>query len=268
MINDWVLWKIAEFAGGKSIDKGLEQVVQNRTSLLRYLSTQTLERSTRTRVSAAELLSLKNGSGKYLLIKNFRRGHFGPIGGVIRCHPSGQNDLNKLARFEWEDEKSLDIRGFTTGRYFPAFLKWFYAERGREKLALARELREELLEVKCVDLSREVGSPEFELLRVVHEGPCKVPGELYQQYRVVLIKEFADDQPTIELKEKILSTAEKLIESCLSKGTAPEQWPFIFVTEEEIRKGVTKKIGQRIGDHSGYLFGKDRIGAEPPAYSK
>lgn len=268
----FIFTKVAEFAAGKALDKGLEEVVRNRQSLLRSLSNQTLERGRRTRVSAAELLLLRNENGQYLLIKNQRRPQFGPIGGVIRFHPSGREELKRIAKFESqhsEGEESYDIRGYLLAQYFPIFMRWFYAERGREKLALIREIREELLEVGQAEIAAKVPPLEFELTRIIHEGPTTIAGHDYQQYRLMLIREIVLDHPlSAEFRKQLLATATAAIEESIKKKISPHEWPFIFVTAEEIHKGRSEKFGQIIADHSGYLVGKKRIGREPPPYHK
>lgn len=238
----------------KTVEKGVELVFTHRENLSVVLSLSTLHRNSRLRVSFSAIWRLATPTG-YVLIRNFRRAQqYGPIGGVIRYFPAAR----KLALEElgFQDELPViagpcDLRGFLAGKKFHGFMRWFYSDKHVEKLTLAREIEEELIEAGLANLAADVPRIEFDLVRVVHEGPIKVRGTDYLQYRLFHVYEIEHgDALSVEFADRVVAAA--LTNANLT-----------VATRAEIQRGITK-TKTLVADSSGYLFGKKRVGSEPP----
>ena len=75
------------------------------------------------------------------------------------------------------------IGGYLPRRLFPKLAKWFEAREGRESAqeGLARELREELSEIGAdIEIPNHI---PLRLIRRIQEGPEKVQGQTYFQFR-------------------------------------------------------------------------------------
>jgi hypothetical protein len=242
--------------GFKIGEKAVEEAVLNRQPLIRLLKCSSIYRSRRLRISFSELLSVKNGA-KFLLIRNAKRPQqFGPIGGTVRYFPDAAGKLHGELSFSDEAVSGTDagdLRGYIEGRHFGALLKWFNTGEGREIRALTREIQEELREVGLEKLLPSTIPFEFRLIRRVHEGPTKVRGRDYWQYRLFSVFRFYDhDEAAVRFMNELLSSAS-------------ECKHLLLASIDEIKVGRSK-TGELIGDHSGYLFSKNRVGVEPPPY--
>jgi hypothetical protein len=238
----------------KTVEKGVELVFTHRENLRAVLSLSTVHRNSRLRISFAALWRLTTPKG-YVLIRNVRRAQqYGPIGGVIRYFPAAR----KLALEElgFQDELSTvggacDLRGYIIGKKFHGFMRWFYSKKHVEKLTLAREIDEELSEAGLDDLAAKVPRLEFDLVRVVHEGPVKVRGTDYLQYRLFHVYEIEQGEPLA------VQFADRVVRATSRNSN------LIVATRSEIERGITKDRAL-IADSSGYLFGARRVGNEPP----
>src|SRR5262245_28565202 len=94
-----------------------ENVITHRKSLMIALSSATIFRARRIRVSMSQLLSVQVGE-KYLVAPS-ARGMLTPIGGVVRFFPSELSHLVGRVHFKPEISKGpeqYDLRGFVNGR--------------------------------------------------------------------------------------------------------------------------------------------------------
>jgi hypothetical protein len=248
---DFVILKLVELAAASALHATYEEVITHRQMLSRALSAGLIFRNRKIRVSMAEILRLPTDGGYVLIQSSKHVGRFTPIGGVVRCWPSGLNFLREQLEFEPQyasGEEKYDLRGFLRGKNFPQFLKWYYTEVGREKQALSREIFEELRDIGLRSLSHLVKNLEFRLVRIIHEGPVEESGKDYWQYRLFLVKELESEHgPSKQLADMIVKSV------CATRK-------MIVVTPEQIRSGQT---GDHyvIGDSAGYLFGSRRAGA-------
>ncbi|QDU89370.1 hypothetical protein Pla175_27590 [Pirellulimonas nuda] len=252
----YVAGKLFEIAGKAAVDSGIDEIVTNRRWLSHAIGARTLWANRSIRVSIAEILRLKSGQ-KYVLVQNARQSErVTPIGGVIRCFPSGLAHLQDKLQYVPEvsgGDRQFDLRGFVIGKRFPAFLSWLYSEQGRERQALSREIVEELKEVGDHGIADAVTRPEYRLVRMVHEGPVPVKGVEYWQYRLFYVYELEKEHAESKgLADAIVAAANK------SKG-------LVLVSNGEIQKGRAKN-GKLVGDSSGYLFGSTAAGAKPTPY--
>jgi hypothetical protein len=154
---------------------------------LRFLKCRIIARNSDIRVSFASLLVIQDG-GRFVLIRNLRRPEaFAPLGGVLKYHDEAKPDLDS---FEFRPEDygpgeimKSDLRGYLPRRFFPQMAKWFEAREGREspQEGLARELKEELSEIGVnIEIPNRL---PLRLIRRIHEGPEKVHGQTYFQFR-------------------------------------------------------------------------------------
>jgi hypothetical protein len=238
-------------------ERGVEVVLTNRNTLKAFASFATINRGTVVRVSFSELLLITSGQ-KYLLVLNKKRQErYGPLGGVVHYfQPARELVLDGLSfkdQLPQVDGRS-DLRGTVKGRQFFRLLRWFYSGKHIEKWALAREIREELEEIGQHELAAEMPHLELDLVRVVHEGPTKIPGQDILQYRLFHIFQLeSGDAATMKFGKSLLRVAAR----------TPA---LLLAAKDEILKG-RGKAGELIGDHAGYLFGKKRGGSgEPPAF--
>lgn len=238
----------------KTVEKGVELIFTHRENLRAVLSLSTLHRSSRLRISFSALWRLTTPEG-YVLIRNIRRSQqYGPIGGVIRYFPAARKIALEEMGFQDElptGDGPCDLRGYIVGKQFHAFMRWFYSGKHVETLTLSREIEEELNEAGLNNLAAKTPRLEFDLVRVVHEGPIKVRGTDYLQYRLFHIYEIEPgDALAFEFSNRVAESAR--INSNLT-----------IATRAEIERGITKDRAL-IADSSGYLFGAKRVGSEPP----
>lgn len=254
-----ILKSLFEHLGKSAVEHGYDEAFTHRKWLLAWLTSTTVARKRRIRVSISEILRLQFDD-KYVLIRSMKRPErFGPIGGVIRCFPSGLKILKEQLQYEPQqtdpgNAEHFDLRGFLLGRRFPQFLTWFYSESGREHNSLTREIEEELREIGA-QFPADIGPHiETNIVRVVHEGPTEAASLKYWQYRLFIVKDLNPEHaPSKKLNDAIL----KVLRNHPTR--------IIAVTSDEIAKGRSI-AGDVIADSSGYLFSNRRLGEEPPPY--
>lgn len=238
----------------KCVEHGAIFVFRNRKRLAQSLKFSTVHRNRTIRVSISHILCCSR-SNEYLLISNARRrGSFAPIGGVVKyfspAHDYVLNNIGFIPEFPLESGTS-DLRGKLKGSKVGDFLEWLDSGDYIESGTLHREIVEELSESREHRLAKEVpANLQFKLLRIVHEGPTRVPGRTYLQYRVFRVLEF--------------QTYDKASSSFLTKlqnATLPRS-RFRWVSRGDIFCSSTKD-GISILDHASYLIGDKRLGNEP-----
>lgn len=224
----------------------------------RFLGCSIWKRSDRIRVSIAAILRLGSG-GKWVLIRNhLRKETFAPIGGVIKTRATSRDALDALD-FEPQDSGNHegminDLRGFLPRKNLPKFIQWLETNQGREsgEQCLHREIVEELKEIGYTFNLPSAFDLGLHLVRTVEEGPEKVPGHNYTQYRRFEVYESRPEQ-----KESV----QFLDDLCMSaSGNAN----MITAETREVRSGRNGK-GLPISHHAAYFFGKERVhfGAPP-----
>lgn len=259
---DLLITKILEISMMSVMHVAYDEVVTHRNALIVATTNSVLFRNRKIRISIAELLRIQHGDDYILMGNRKRRELYSPIGGVVRCFPSGLKLLRENIGFVSEKVRGgsvnrtpgeeLDLRGYVKGGDFAAFLRWFYTGKGRERAALTRELVEEFNEIRLPKIAGLVNNVEFDLVRIVHEGPSKVAGTDYWQYRLLLINELVREHEA----SRIVSDA-----IIASVAKSPK---LISASVGEIRRGRAAE-GELIADSAGYLFGKERIRPAEPA---
>jgi hypothetical protein len=238
------------------IKNGLEIGLTHRASFKAFLALSTVYRKSKVRVSFASMLRLQRNE-KYLLVESRRRhGIYGPLGGVVRYFASARPLVLDKIGFENQlpaVDGSCDLRGYIRGSHFHNLMMWYVSGRHIERLTLARELEEELKEIQIKLPKSNLPRLEFDLVRVVHEGPHRVPGEEYLQYRCFSVCDLQVDDPTSRDFENYLVRI------------ADQSKELLWASRSEIRKGRARS-GAYIGDHSGYLFGQTREGISSPPF--
>ena len=207
----------------------------------------------RLRVSCAALLSVCKND-RYLLVRSRHRPEtFGPIGGVFKYFPTAERALTDL-QFEAQTTPAGqspaldgDLRGYIPAMSLPPFLEWLKRRIDREQSdCIRRELREETSEAGHPEAFDLFSNAAFNLLRTIHEGPDKVPGMKFVQFRYLEIYCPLNADDGIDYLYEAESGNPNIITA----------------TKREIQAGRTER-GAVIGSHSAYLFGKRRFGAEP-----
>jgi hypothetical protein len=213
------------------------------------------------RISFSALLRISDG-GRFLLIRNLHRPElFGPVGGVYKYYNDARVQLDEVSFRPQDvgrgDDMKNDLRGFLPRRHAPKLIKWYEQRTLREspETCLLRELREELREVKLV--SRV--SPPVELplrpVRTVREGPERVPGQAYTQYRVFDVFEIASN-----------ATAAADAFRRLFEIAATGHHHLLIASSDEIVTGRARD-GRRIGSHTAYLIRRSRLLPPEPPFS-
>lgn len=110
------------------------------------------------------------------------------------------------------DDMQNDLRGFLPQRNLPKLVRWFKKRKEDRETAdecLTREFSEEVREAKL----NKIRCPQFipfQLVRRVQEGPEKVLGQPYMQYRIFNIYKI-DESKTFakQFKTKLLAAARR-----------------------------------------------------------
>lgn len=199
------------------------------------------------RVSCAALLRLRDDDQYVLVVSGSRPGFFGPLGGVFKFDEGATAALDRSGfrgqrLGDRRDRVRADLRGFVPARSLFGFLRWFESGSDRETATecLRRELVEELDGVAEVDA--DVGELRFTLLRVVVEGPRRVPGERYRQLRRLEVHDLAvDDEPAARFRRLLLDLARD-----------PAVPSLLVATPDEVAAGWA--AGHPLNSHSGYLI--------------
>jgi hypothetical protein len=160
----------------------------------RFIPCKLFRRNAQIRVAFSVLLRVKDERGSFLLIRNHhRRESFSPIGGVYKYHTSATSTLEKLD-FQPEilipaDDSERDLRGYVPRKNVSKLRNWFVSKDERESSSecLLREISEE---TKEAGLKMQIPKGlQFKLVRRIEEGPEKVRGKDYLQYRLFDIYE-------------------------------------------------------------------------------
>lgn len=250
-----LLVTIGKFLGGKVVDHAVERSIESAIALRwRIMGCSLFRRHGDLRVSFSAFLRIASGDS-YLLVRNLHRADvFGPLGGVYKYYPSATRDLSKT-EFRPQGvgpEMENDLRGFIPRHRVSAFLTWFHQTDDRETsdACIHRELREELGEV---DLPRLAPTtlPRLRRVRTCEEGPERVAGQAYTQYRRHEILEFAPGSEALELEATLMRVTD----------SNPN---VLLVSADEIRSGRARN-GYGIGHHACYLLGEKRLRPDEPA---
>lgn len=216
--------------------------------------------NTEIRVSFSAFLRVHEG-GKYILVRNLHRPElFGPFGGVYKFYDGASHRLDELS-FRPQDlgetgDMRNDLRGFLPRKNLARLLKWFDKNVDREspRECLLRELREELIETKLPNLWPP-SQLEVKLVRRVQEGPEKVPGRSYTQFRVFEVYDLVGHNP------EYYSLLERLKQ--INKDA-----PNVVVADSSDIVCGRCDDGRVIGNHVLYLLGKKRTRPEAPPFAK
>lgn len=208
------------------------------------------------RVSFSSLLRIRRRD-RYLLIRNhWRPEQFGPIGGVNKYYGDAEKFLDEI-QFEpqvFAADMEKDLRGFLPPRCLPRLVRWYRKRDGCEtaEACLRRELREELQEIGVTALHIP-DAIAFRAVREIWEGPRRVLGESYKQFRIFQICDIRTDvdgpRDFVEELWRIAARSEHLL--------APSR--------NEITRGRAENGGV-IGALSEYMF-RSRLGRpDGPAF--
>lgn len=237
----------------------LGQVVHAAVRRRRFITCSLVRRDEEVRFAFSALLRLGVGSS-YLLVRNLHRPEtFGPFGGVYKYHDEARVLLDRL-EFRPQhagpgSDMRNDLRGFIPRRSLPALVRWYTKRREREECSdcLSRELREELAEI---GISRSVKPPRsltLKLVRNVAEGPEKVPGQGYTQFRIFEVFDIANTDKSYTRFLKQVGQA------------VPTSPHLLSVTPEEIIVGRARG-GEVIGHHACYFLRSRRIRPDSPMF--
>ncbi len=225
----------------------------------RFLTTRIWHPRVEMRVSFSALLCACEG-GRYLLVRNrYRPELFGPFGGVYKYRRQAKRYLDEVLwrsqDYDPGHDMRNDLRGFLPRRNLTKLVKWFERgdDREKESECLRRELLEEITEV---GLRKELSIPtalRVRLVRKVTEGPEKVPGYHYTQFRIYEIWEPDEDD----------SKVRDLLASLFR--TAAHHKDLLVANSDEIVKGRARD-GRHIGNHCTYLIGGKRLRPEAPPF--
>jgi len=228
-------------------------------SQVRLLTCKLLRPNAEMRVSFSALLRICQG-GRYVLVRNLHRHEvFGPFGGVFKYYQDAVPGLDTLL-FRPQDvgpgtDMKSDLRGFIPRKNIIKMTKWYAKRSQREEpeQCLLRELREELKEVK---LLRDLGVPKTlhpAHVRTVIEGPERVPGLPYTQYRIFEVYEARSSQT------EVLEFFDGLFEE------ATRHRDLLVANSDEIIAGRAHD-GRLIGHHSVYLVTGKRVRPDVPSF--
>jgi hypothetical protein len=216
---------------------------------VRFLRYKMIERTSEIRVSFSALLCIHQG-GKYLLVQNLHRAEaYGPFGGVYKYCNDGSEYLDKIG-FRREDlgpgiDMRDDLRGYISGANLSELVKWFSQNQGREVASecLRRELKEELKEINISSIISTPNIVHVKLIRKVEEGPERILGLPYKQYRVFEIWEPTD------------TNFDNICKKLFNSGKNNKK--LLIANTHEILRGRASD-GRVIGHHTAYLIGRKR----------
>ncbi|MGW3916882.1 SMODS-associated NUDIX domain-containing protein [Streptomyces sp. NPDC005070] len=209
------------------------------------------------RVSVASLLRIQDDDHYLLIHSPYRPDSYGPLGGVLKYHPSARPDLDRLGFREdgrVDQRMRSDLRGFLPARALLRFARWLHDERDRESSleAIRRELAEELGEIGHPELATGIERLRFAPVRHVVEGPLRVPGHAFRQIRFFDVFDLHLDAPeAITLRDALLALA-----------ADPDNAGAVLVTAEDIKHGRHSRF--YVGPHTAYLMGTQRLRADLP----
>jgi hypothetical protein len=179
------------------------------------------------RLSCAGFVILRDENGRYCLLVNEnqlkRHGKkvLSPIGGGIAADQRGLDYLRSIGAVDFERDN--DLRFKLPKRQLRKLKKWFVQRVDRE-LSPAREVEEEL-----VDETKVLTKEDLEGMIVSFSGFAKHRGNSTHHSG-------ANPIPTVRLAEIFTVT---LSETAMDKLLSSSEGWIYFVTEKEIRAGVT-----------------------------
>jgi SMODS-associated NUDIX domain len=241
------------------VENFIVYVVREQLWKINFLKCKLINPSEEMRVAFSAMLRITDGSG-YLLVRNLHRPEtFGPFGGVYKYFEDAIPQLDNITFnpqiFGPSDDMKQDLRGFLPRKNLPKLLRWYRSGNNRENYndCLCRELKEELKEVALLKSVKPPNILHFRLVRSVLEGPERVPGQTYTQFRIF---EIYDLFPTT-------SHIKRFIKRLLKE--ASEHPDLLTVTAQEIRTGRARDGGV-IGHHCGYLISHKRLRPDTPMF--
>jgi 8-oxo-dGTP pyrophosphatase MutT (NUDIX family) len=211
------------------------------------------------RVSFAALLRVKDDDRYVLVASSTRPGFYSPPGGVFKHHGSALPALDALGfreqRFETRRPyMRADVRGFVPARSAVSFVRWFVRGEDRETATdcLRRELVEELGGTGGPSLVQDIRGLTFRRVRVVMEGPRRVPRQSYRQLRRMEVYDLVvTDEASARFRRQLLAL-----------GDDPEVATVTCADGQQIMSGW---CGTRpVAPHSAYLIGPKRSLADLP----
>ena len=248
-----------EILGKAALDVAAERGVSALVHLKwRFLACRIWRPKADLRVSYSAFLRICRDN-RYLLVLNLhRKGTYAPIGGVYKYASEGRRFLDSLD-FRPEkiaDDMIGDLRGYIPRKQIAPFDRWFRAGEDRESATdcIAREVREEMLEI---GLSKQLILPpkaRFRPLRVVTEGPESVVGKHYTQFRQFEFYDFASEDAKVSA----------FVDKALELGRAHPG--LLVASAEEILNGRSKD-GRHIAHHAAHFFQTKRVPREEPLFA-
>ena len=206
------------------------------------------------RISFSGLLRIRRG-GDYLLIRNLHRPEsVGPLGGVFKYYESASETLDRL-EFRPQvigADMVNDLRGFLPRKHLGQIVRWFQRGHDRESPieCVCRELKEELGEIGASHIDCPP-TLRLKLVRSVAEGPARVPGHDYTQFRIFDIFDIdRADEPGTRFVTEI---------------SGANHADLIWASDLEITTGRARG-NQIIGHHAAYLFSRRSARPESPPF--
>lgn len=208
------------------------------------------------RMSFSALLRVRDDDNYVLTWSTSRPGFYGPPGGVFKYVESASGALDGLGfRNQWSDSRPThmrgDLRGFVPARSVSRFLRWFAADADRETAAecLRRKLAEELGPEGGRSLTDGLRGVTFTPVRVIIEGPHRVPHQRHRELRRFEIYDLAVDEASAHVRRRLLAmSGDPAVTSAKS------------VTGTEIISGWCGSTP--IDPHSDYLLGLRKLMAD------
>ena len=225
----------------------------------RFVSTSLLQRNEDVRIVYAAQLRIETG-GRFVLVRNLHRPEtYAPFGGVMKFYPEARPALDCL-QFKPQDlgpdeDMVNDLRGFVPAKNLPRMLRWYDRGADRETAAdcLARELREEMREVGISSRVKIPRRMRIRPVRTVCEGPKKVEGEAYRQFRVFEVYEpVPSDSRAMSLMKRLGQLAREEAGLCVA-------------TAEEIKHGRASDACV-VGQPSAYLISERSFRGHDPFF--
>jgi 8-oxo-dGTP pyrophosphatase MutT (NUDIX family) len=200
----------------------------------------------------ASILRIAKDDTVILFRMTLRREAFGPPGGVIKYYSDACTSLDRLQFVperpgnEPHSFLASDLRGRLPARNLLRFRRWFFRAADREtgEQALRREIAEELGIAGVQDVI-DIGALSFRHVRRVEDGPKRVVGESFIQYRLFEVYELRRDSPPNQ----------QLCELLFERAQASDQ--IIACSYEDLARGRTV-AGEIVASHS-EAFATDRI---------
>jgi hypothetical protein len=222
---------------------------------MRFLRYRVIRPNQEMRIVFSALLRIVKG-GRYLLVRNLHRPEtFTPFGGVFKHRAESQSELDGWM-FRPQDlgpaeDMQRDLRGHIPRRNLASVVSWFERHKGREEAneCLRRELVEELKEIN-LELRVPAACPVV-CVRVVDEGPARMPASPIRQFRRFEIYDLSFDDPK----------SETLVRRIMDEGESHKD--LLIADSDEIMTGRGRD-GRVIGSTACYLIRSKRVHGEDP----